>query len=212
MKNSPKKIALCVVAGAIIVCAIIVSVCFAYEIFPDQQNVQDENVPEFSHPLSSLSAESSDTNSSSESSSSAASNDAADSQQRAADPQEASGGYQYIEEGGGNQGGGSSGPANITVTVSIDGSNGGLGASSYTVTLPDGSSAYDALVNTGVSVGGSGSYVSSINGLAEFAKGPGSGWIYYVDGIKPGFSSSSYKLHGGEYIRWVYSLDFGNDV
>ena len=36
-----------------------------------------------------------------------------------------------------------------------------------TFEVGEGATAYDALVATGASVGGSGSYVSSVNGLAE---------------------------------------------
>lgn len=105
--------------------------------------------------------------------------------------------------------------ATITVSVSIDSSK----ASGYpasmantTVTIPAGSSVYAALVATGVAVGGSQWYVSSINGLAE--KGtfggifyPSSGWKYSVNGYDPRISAGSYTLSGGESVRWRYVLD-----
>ncbi len=105
--------------------------------------------------------------------------------------------------------------ATITVSVSIDSSK----ASGYpasmantTVTIPAGSSVYAALVATGVAVGGSQWYISSINGLAE--KGtfggisyPSSGWKYSVNGYDPRISAGSYALSGGESIRWRYVLD-----
>ncbi|MCD8316156.1 MAG: DUF4430 domain-containing protein, partial [Eggerthellaceae bacterium] len=62
------------------------------------------------------------------------------------------------------------------------------------VALPEGSSAYDALAATGFSLGGSSSYVSSIGGLAEFACGSKSGWVYSVNGVIPNKSAGSYKL------------------
>ena len=108
-------------------------------------------------------------------------------------------------------------PSTITVSVYIDSSraasNGypsSLGGGS--VTLNRGASVYDALCALGVSVGGSSSYVSSIGGLAEFACGPGSGWLYFVNGSSPGYGCGSYILNGGESITWIYTCDLGNDM
>ena len=108
-------------------------------------------------------------------------------------------------------------PSTVTVSVYIDSSR--AASSGYpaslgggTVTLNQGSSVYDALVATGVGVGGSSSYVSSIGGLAEFACGPGSGWLYFVNGSSPGYGSGSYILNGGESITWIYTCDMGNDL
>ncbi|MFQ9178621.1 MAG: DUF4430 domain-containing protein [Eggerthella lenta] len=110
-----------------------------------------------------------------------------------------------------------SAPSTVTVSVYIDSSR----AASYgypsslgggTVTLNQGASVYDALCATGASVGGSSSYVSSIGGLAEFACGPGSGWLYFVNGSSPGYGCGSYILSGGENITWIYTCDLGNDL
>lgn len=101
----------------------------------------------------------------------------------------------------------------ITVKVSIDCSR----AHSYnskwpssmgskTVTLKKGATVRDALGKMGVSVRGT-SYVTSINGLAEFSCGQTSGWKYSVDGTFPGKACNVYKLNGGEVVRWVYVLD-----
>lgn len=110
-----------------------------------------------------------------------------------------------------------SAPSTVTVTVYIDSSraasNGypsSLGGG--TVTLNQGASVYDALCATGASVGGSSGYVSSIGGLAEFACGPGSGWLYFVNGSSPGYGCGSYILSGGENITWIYTCDLGNDL
>ena len=108
-------------------------------------------------------------------------------------------------------------PATITVSVSIDSSraaSAGYPASmgGGSVTLPAGSSVYDALAALGVSIGGSSSYVSSINGLAEFAVGNKSGWMYSVNGSFPGVGCGSYILSGGERIVWAYTTDLGNDL
>ena len=80
-----------------------------------------------------------------------------------------------------------------------------------TVTLNDGASVYDALVALGVTVGGSSTYVRSINGLAEFDCGKNSGWTYSVDDVTPQKSCGAYKLHGGETIVWRYTCDYVAD-
>jgi hypothetical protein len=110
-----------------------------------------------------------------------------------------------------------SAPATITVSVYVDSSRAtGYGypacLASVTVVLNEGASVYDALCAAGVSVSGSRDYVRSIAGLAEFACGAGSGWIYFVNGNRPGYGSGSYILSGGESIVWAYTLDFGNDM
>lgn len=101
----------------------------------------------------------------------------------------------------------------ITVKVSIDSSRAHSHNSKWpssmgskTVTLKKGDTVRDALGKMGVSVRGT-SYVTSINGLAEFACGSTSGWKYSVDGTFPGKACNAYELKGGEVIRWVYVLD-----
>ncbi len=105
----------------------------------------------------------------------------------------------------------------ITVSVYVDSSRAASNGwpdclASTAVAVPAGSSVYDALKATGLSVGGSGGYVASIAGLAERACGSGSGWLYYVNGTSPGFACNKYVLYVGEDIRWVYTCDMGNDV
>lgn len=98
--------------------------------------------------------------------------------------------------------------AQITVTVTVDGSAAGWESSSVAVTVPAGSTAYDALVATGVSVSarqtGYGIYVSGIGGLAEKEHGSGSGWTYAVNGVRPDRSAASYTLSKGDVIVWSY--------
>ncbi len=107
-------------------------------------------------------------------------------------------------------GGGSQEPAAITVRVVVDSSaaNGSVSADT-TVTFEEGATAYDALCSTGLSVNardsGFGVYVAGIGGLAEFDYGGESGWKYSVNGSMPGYSSSSYTLHDGDVVRWVYA-------
>ncbi len=101
----------------------------------------------------------------------------------------------------------------ITVKVTIDSSRAHSHNSKWpssmgskTVTLKKGATVRDALGKMGVSVRGT-SYVTSINGLAEFSCGSTSGWKYSVDGTFPGKACNTYKLNGGEVVRWVYVLD-----
>lgn len=114
----------------------------------------------------------------------------------------------------GSSQGGSAGTASgttadlITVSITVDGSAAGAGASSATVSLVAGSSVYDALVKTGISVSSSGSaygmYVSAIGGLAERQHGPMSGWIFSVNGVEPSVACSAYTLSAGDSIVWTY--------
>lgn len=96
----------------------------------------------------------------------------------------------------------------ITVSITVDGSAAGAGASSATVSLAAGSSVYDALVKTGISISASGSpygmYVSAIGGLAERQHGPMSGWVFSVNGVEPGVACSAYTLSAGDSIVWTY--------
>ncbi len=104
----------------------------------------------------------------------------------------------------------------LTVNVTVDGSAGGAGSGSAAVSLPEGSTVYDALVATGVDVNARtttfGMYVAGINGLSEKAtingtNYPRSGWLYYVDGAWANRSSAAYQLVDGMSIYWRFTLD-----
>lgn len=55
-------------------------------------------------------------------------------------------------------------------------------------------------------------YIEGINNLYEFDCGDGSGWLYSVNGIFPGYGCNQYKLKNGDEIKWLYSCDLGKDV
>lgn len=57
-----------------------------------------------------------------------------------------------------------------------------------------------------------GKYVYSIRGLAEFDRGPKSGWMYSVNGVFPGYSAELYQLKDKDVVQWVYTMDLGADV
>lgn len=99
----------------------------------------------------------------------------------------------------------SSTDSKITVTVTVDGSAVGAGSSSASVALASGSSVYDALKATGVSINATdtqyGIYVAAIGGLA--AK-DASGWMYSVNGVTLMTSCANYTLKDGDTIVWHY--------
>lgn len=76
---------------------------------------------------------------------------------------------------------------------------------SQEVTVPEGATAYDALVATGAALEGSESYVTSINGLAEKAAGPTYGWMYEVNGEVPSVAANECALQPEDSVRWYYS-------
>ena len=102
----------------------------------------------------------------------------------------------------------SSDDGTVTVGVTVDGSAAGAGSSSATVSLAAGSTAYDALAATGVSLNARmtqfGMYVSSIAGLAEKEHGGMSGWVYAVNGSEPNTACSNYVMRDGDTLVWTY--------
>lgn len=100
-------------------------------------------------------------------------------------------------------------PASIAVAVVVDSSAAtSLGfpatMASGTLELPEGATAYDALAATGLSLEGSASYVSAVNGLAEKMMGGTSGWTYTVNGTMPMTAANNYALSDGDTVRWAY--------
>ncbi len=55
-------------------------------------------------------------------------------------------------------------------------------------------------------------YIEGINSLYEFDCGPNSGWVYFVNGEKPGVGCDKYEIKPGDDVRWYYTLDLGNDI
>ncbi|MDR0861874.1 MAG: DUF4430 domain-containing protein [Oscillospiraceae bacterium] len=86
------------------------------------------------------------------------------------------------------------------------------------IELESDDNAYSILLKAGLTVrtanGGQygGLYIESINGLAEFDQGSGSGWMYSVGGVFPEYSASLYALTGGETVNWLYTRDLGEDL
>lgn len=97
----------------------------------------------------------------------------------------------------------------ISVSITVDGSAGGAGSASAKITLPKGSTPYDALVATGMSVNARptsfGTYVAAINGLAEKEHGATSGWLYSVNGVEPNKACDAVTLSDGDTVNWHYT-------
>ena len=55
-------------------------------------------------------------------------------------------------------------------------------------------------------------YVEGIHQLYEFDCGNLSGWVYFVNGVKPNYGCSGYKVSQGDVIQWSYTCHAGKDV
>lgn len=55
-------------------------------------------------------------------------------------------------------------------------------------------------------------YVEGIANLYEFDCGSGSGWIYRVNGVVPGYGCSNYKLCVGDVVEFLYTCNLGKDI
>lgn len=84
---------------------------------------------------------------------------------------------------------------------------------SCTVTLDNGSSAYDAVqlacnkqgVHMTTVNSGYGKYVKGFNNINEKDCGSQSGWLYFVNGSSPSKSCSKYKLSNGDNVVFSYT-------
>lgn len=89
-----------------------------------------------------------------------------------------------------------------------------------TLSLPEGSSAFDALITAArqqqvrVDYTGSswGTYVRSIGYISEFGFGELSGWMYRVNVEFPQVYAGEFTLHEGDVVEFVYTCDLGGDV
>ncbi|MGI6153389.1 MAG: DUF4430 domain-containing protein [Christensenellaceae bacterium] len=80
------------------------------------------------------------------------------------------------------------------------------------VALQEGSTVYDALVETGIVFDDSAGYVASINSLGGGDCGAMSGWLYSVNDEYAMVDCASYILEDGDSILWIYTCDGGPDV
>lgn len=90
------------------------------------------------------------------------------------------------------------------------------------ISFQEGESVFDVLFQATQSYGihmeysytpGFGShYIEGINNLYEFDCGAGSGWMYYVNGVKPNYGVSKYTVQDGDVIEFKYTCDLGFDL
>ena len=55
-------------------------------------------------------------------------------------------------------------------------------------------------------------YIVGLGYIYEFEFGDLSGWKYYVNGVSPSVGCDQYALKDGDTIKWLYSLELGNDI
>lgn len=106
-------------------------------------------------------------------------------------------------------GGSTTTPTANTITMSVTGDSTILPTTS--ITLQNRDTAFSVLLrqlgSSRVSYRGSGgtAYVTAIDGLSEFDKGPLSGWVYTVNGQQPNTGAGAYTLKAGDNLAWRYS-------
>lgn len=102
--------------------------------------------------------------------------------------------------------------AAIEVTVEIDATAGEGEKTSAEVELPEGATAYDALVAAADDVNASdseyGMYVQGVNGLAGGDFGEMSGWMFEVNGEMAEVAASELELESGDVVTWLYVTEF----
>ena len=89
---------------------------------------------------------------------------------------------------------------------------------SCSVTVPEGSSAFNALIEAAkgqqlqVEHTGSafGEYVQGIGGLYEFDCGSESGWLYSINDERPSVSAGAYILSTGDVVEFFYTCSLGS--
>jgi hypothetical protein len=105
---------------------------------------------------------------------------------------------------------------NATISVTGDSQKGTI-LPSKSVQLLAGDTAYAVLKRElGAKVVSSGTgatlYVEKIDGLAEFDRGPLSGWMYSVNGVFPNYSAGVYVLQPNDVLAWRYTTNGGEDI
>lgn len=120
---------------------------------------------------------------------------------------------QGAAEGDSGAGAAPAGDGTISVTCTIDGTEGGHGVIyDGALSLPEGSNVYDALLATGVDLSvkasmGMGTYIEGIDGLMEKEQSPNSGWLFSVNGTISSVGCDSYFLEDGDAVEWVWKVD-----
>lgn len=117
-----------------------------------------------------------------------------------------------------NAGGGAGGSVtrNITAYIRVADPEGETYFPRKSYLLEQGTTAYELLRKTGLDIQATnnsyGTYIKSVEGLAEFDEGPESGWMFRVNGKFPSYSISSYILSNRDYVELLYTRDLGEDI
>jgi len=100
----------------------------------------------------------------------------------------------------------------ISVSITVDATAPALTIATYGVSVPEGSSVYDAmriardngrLDFNGREFAGLGFFVEEVNGIAGDVEN-GMYWVYSVNGIEAQVGVSDYVLHDGDTVTWEY--------
>lgn len=70
----------------------------------------------------------------------------------------------------------------------------------------------EVLENEGIDYKIRNGYMAEIDGQGEFDKGANSGWMFSVNDKFPTIGADSVEVKNGDYIKWVYTTDLGEDV
>ncbi len=97
-------------------------------------------------------------------------------------------------------------PPNAQVTLYVE------GVGRFTIPYTSGMTPLGILLEKVGNVSHKGGYVSGINGRMEFAEGPGSGWMYAVNGTYYKVGADTTALKAGDYVEWRYTKNFGDDL
>lgn len=108
-----------------------------------------------------------------------------------------------------------------TITISVVISDSEVPLSATEMEIEDGVSALDALIDVTMDHGvhldyrggtGASGYVQGLGNLYEFDRGPGSGWMFRVNGIFPNRGAGVTPLLGGDRVEWLYTENLGEDI
>lgn len=106
----------------------------------------------------------------------------------------------------------STGKKTVTVKFSLYGDGKEAIISQKTVNVPKNSTVKYLtelmLNNAGIAYKTNGTYISEINGLAEFDKGKNSGWLFRKNGKISDTGYASTTLEAGDVIKWFYTEDY----
>lgn len=107
-----------------------------------------------------------------------------------------------------------------TVTMVIKISDNNIPLAETNVTIYKNDTALDALlritkeknIQRDISGKGASAYIRGIANVYEMDDGPGSGWMFRINGEFVNQSAGAIKLSSGDHIEWLYTKDLGQDL